>query len=60
MFEVHEWLYDAAKAYWVAGGFINTCIGYALFLLDIWYLMHLISIPFYVRDIARNTRRVRA
>ena len=59
MIEIHEFLWDVTKAYWIEGGTINTCIGYVFFFLDIWYLMHLISIPFYIRDIARNTRRGR-
>lgn len=57
MIEIHEWLYDAANAYWIAGGFINTCIGCAIFLMDIWYMIHVFSIPFCIYEIARNTRR---
>lgn len=59
MFEVYKWLYDAAKAYWLYGGIINNLIGCIFFALAIWYLMHVISIPFYIRDIANNTRRGR-
>ena len=59
MFEVYKWLYDAAKAYWLAGGIINNLIGCIIFALAIWYLMHVISIPFYLKEIAKNTRRGR-
>lgn len=59
MFEVYKWLYDVAKAYWLAGGFLNTLIGYIFFGLAIWYLMHLINIPFYLKEIAKNTRRAK-
>lgn len=57
MFEVYKWLYDSAQAFWLAGGIVNNIIGCALFLLAIFYLMYIISIPFYLAEIARNTRR---
>ena len=59
MFEVYKWLFDAAKAYCLEGGFVNTVIGCIFFALAIWYLMHLINIPFYLKEIAKNTRRTR-
>lgn len=57
MIEVHEWLYDSANAYWLAGGIINTLIGCVIFMIDLYYLIHLFCIPFYIRDIAKNTGR---
>ena len=59
MFEVYRWLYDAAKAYWLAGGFLNYLIGCILFVLAIVYLIYLVNIPFYLAEIAKNTRRNR-
>lgn len=59
MFEVYKWLYDSAKAFWLTEHPVGFMIGCILFALDIWYLIHLVSIPFYIRDIARNTRRGR-
>lgn len=59
MFEIHVMLRDSAKAFALAGGFINTAISMVIYAVDIWYLIHLISIPFYMRDIARNARRGR-
>lgn len=59
MFEVYKWLYDSAKAFWMTeepGGYVIGCIIYAF---AIWYLMHVISIPFYLKEIAKNTRRGR-
>ena len=57
MFEIHKMLFEAAKAFAFEGGFINTIISSLLFAFDIWYLMHLFSIPFYIRDIAKGVRR---
>lgn len=57
MFEVHEYLYESAKIYWNYGGFLNTLIGCVFFLIDLYYLVHLLCIPFYIRDIAKNTGR---
>lgn len=59
MFEVYKWLYDAAKAYWLAGGIVNNIIGCVMFLLAIFYLIYLVNIPFYLAEIARNTRRAK-
>jgi len=57
MFEIYEWLYDAAKAYWLAGGIVNNIIGCILYLLGILYAINLVNIPFYLKEIAKNTRR---
>ena len=59
MFEIHKILFEASKAFALGEGFINTIISMFLYAFDIWYLMHLFSIPFYLRDIAKNTGRGR-
>lgn len=59
MFEVYKCLCDAANAYWLAGGNINNLIGCILYAFAVWYMMHVISIPFYIKEIAMNTRRGR-
>ena len=59
MIEVHKWLYDSAKSFWVTEHPIGFVVGCIFFMLDIWYLMNLVCIPFYIAEIARNTRRGR-
>ena len=58
MFEIHVMLRDSAEAFALAGG-AGYIIRMFLYALDIWYLMHLFRIPFYIRDIAKNTGRGR-
>lgn len=59
MLEIHVMLRDAAKAFALAGGFINTAISISICAVDIIYLLQIIAIPFNLNEIAKNTRRGR-
>lgn len=59
MFEIHKMLCEIAKSLLEDGGLVCGLIGSGIYIFDMWYLWQLLNIPFYLRDIAENTRRGR-
>lgn len=58
MFDIIVRLYEASKALLAAGGIINTILAAGLMLVAGGYAAYVLTIPFHVAEIARNTARI--